>query len=83
MTEWRAPLALVMLIGSARADSSEDQLARLRAEIPPLLRQFREDGVMRPIVDKVIEIMGVEWRPSGDWDLFLRKLLEKSDGPSS
>ncbi len=81
--EWRAPLALVMLCGSARADASPEQLERLRGEVMPLLLQFREDGVMRPVVEKIVKIMGVGWKPSGDWDLFLRKLLEKSDGQGS
>lgn len=73
--KWVPPLAMLMLIGSALADAEGDQKLRLREEITVLLRQFRDDGRMKPIIDKVIEIMGKEWRPTGEWDLFLKNLM--------
>lgn len=73
--KWTAPLALVMLIGSALADAGPEQRVRLREEVTVLLQQFREDGRMKPLIDKVIEIMGPDWRPTGEWDLFLKNLL--------
>lgn len=76
---WVAPLALVMLIGSALADSTPEQRVRLREEITVLLRQFREDGRMRPVIDAVIEIMGPDWRPTREWELFLKNLLDGDD----
>ena len=70
-----AHLALVMFIGSARAEATLDQRSRLAAEVKPLLGTFRADGDPKPLLLKVIEIMGPEWEPSGEWKAWIDSLL--------
>lgn len=61
-------LAFVMFTAAAKADASPSQHARLRDEIPPLLKLYKagtiqEDDVRR----KIRKIMGPEWRPGPKW----------------
>jgi translation elongation factor EF-Tu-like GTPase len=60
-------LRFVVYVSAARADADPEQLQRLRTEVPPLLDQLRADGQTLPVVNRVREIMGPEWQPTGDW----------------
>lgn len=67
MSDLAKAMGLLTYIGAANWDSTDEQRVRLRAKIEPLLDQFRDNGKMRPLFDAVTEVMGDEWRPTGDW----------------
>jgi hypothetical protein len=67
-------LALVLCVGAAVADADEGQRRRLLDELQPMLPQIRADGVLRPSVEKLMEIMGEDWSPGGEYDIWLRRL---------
>ncbi|MFD1145953.1 hypothetical protein [Saccharothrix hoggarensis] len=60
-------LAFVLFVGAARADAIPSQLARFRAELPPLLGGFRETGDERPVRELIRDVMGADWRPAAEW----------------
>lgn len=80
MTALGRSVAFALFIGAARADADPGQVARLRAEIPPLLETFRADGQPRPVLEHVIEIMGAEWRPSPEWRQWIDAMLVPEEG---
>lgn len=68
-------LALVMFVAAARADATHEQRGRLDERLKPLIQSFRADGDPEPLLLKVIEIMGPEWEPSGEWKAWIDSLL--------
>lgn len=61
-------LAFTVYVASARVDATSEQAAELRQEILPLLDQYRAGEIPEDVIFcKVEEIMGPNWRPSGDW----------------
>lgn len=68
-------LALVMFIGAARADADPTQRDRLKAEIPPLLEEY--GGSPETVLRQVVEIMGPQWRPTGEWATWIDGLTKR------
>lgn len=60
-------LAFVFMIGAANADGTPEQRAALRRRVKPLLDQYRVDGNHDPVVAALRDVMGAEWKPSGEW----------------
>lgn len=70
-------LALVMFIGAARADADPTQRDRLKAEIPPLLEEYGDGGSPETVLRQVVEIMGPQWRPTGEWATWIDGLTKR------
>lgn len=75
-----AHLAFVMFIGAARSDADEQQTSLLRERVLPLLDTFKADGNARPVLDAVLEVMGPDWQPRGEWSDYIDSLLRKDGG---
>lgn len=60
-------LAFVFMIGAANADGTPEQRRALRRRVKPLLEQYRVDGRQDPVLAVLRDVMGAEWKPSGDW----------------
>lgn len=58
-------LALTLLVGAARADADEFQLAGLRNL--HLGACMRAGGDVEFLAARVRAVMGRDWEPSGDW----------------
>lgn len=72
-------LTVVMFVGAANADASPDQRALLKDAIKPL----RDDSLTPSeayvaVVLGTAEVMGPDWRPTGQWDEWITALLEGS-----
>lgn len=69
-------LGLVVYVGAARTDATDEQVDRLRAEVLPYLRspQYRVRGDEQPVLDMIHAIMGHDWVPGPEWRVQLRKL---------
>jgi hypothetical protein len=72
-------LALVMFIGAARADADPTQRDRLKAEIPPLLEEYVHEGSPETVLRQVVEIMGPQWRPTGEWATWIDGLTKREE----
>lgn len=70
-------LALVMFIGAARADADPAQRDRLKAEIPPLLKEYRRGDSPETVLLRVVEIMGPQWQPTGEWATWINGLTKR------
>lgn len=60
-------LGFTLYIGAARADATPEQVDRLKTGVMSELDLYRRTGDDRPIRKKILEIMGENWEPSGDW----------------
>ena len=69
--------SLVMFIGAARADADPTQRDRLKAEIPPLLEEYVHGGSPETVLRRVVEIMGPQWRPTGEWATWIDGLTKR------
>lgn len=76
MTTLSEGLAFTLFIGAARADATAEQVGRLRAEVMPLLDAYRVTGDESPVRQKVREIMGAGWEPTGDWAAQIGRLQQ-------
>lgn len=65
-------LAMVMFMGAARADSSPDQLARLRGEVLPMMHD--KSTPYCDIIARVRDIMPAGWRLTGEWSASIDRL---------
>lgn len=74
-------LLVVMFIGAANADATNEQRARLRDEVLPVLGD--QDTPPRQAMANAVlltgEIMGSKWRPKGEWEEWITNLLEDQD----
>lgn len=69
-------LILTFTCVAAKADADLEQSVRLQEEVAPMLEAYRADGDIQPMLDKVQEVMGADWRPTGDWGTSVEALRE-------
>lgn len=68
-------LAFTLFIGAARADADFDQLARLRAEVMPVIERLaapklpvaEQRKLMYIVGTRLQDIMGKDWQPRDEW----------------
>jgi putative component of toxin-antitoxin plasmid stabilization module len=66
-------------------DATHNQRAQLNTRITPLIEKMRDDdpGVWKPaakgVFTEIREVMGPDWRPSGDWKKQIDLLLKDKD----
>lgn len=65
-------LLVVMLFGAARSDATPEQVARIRDECLPMMRDH-ETG-LDEVVRHLFSIMG-DWMPAGEWEDWIVNLL--------
>jgi hypothetical protein len=72
-----AYLALVMLVGAANADADPTQRAMLRERVLPPLKDKSLTGqeARRAACDAIVDIMGDQWEPKGEWRTFFENLI--------
>lgn len=73
----KSPMLVVMFIGAANADATPQQRLRLKAEALPPLRDetlTAAEAYVRA-VKTTAEIMGSDWRPTGEWDETITAIL--------
>lgn len=73
----RRAMVVLMFVGAANADATPEQRARLRDEVLPPLRDESipaRDAYVRA-ARVVVDVMGPEWRPAGEWDEWITALL--------
>jgi len=68
------PLAFTLFIGAARADATPAQRQALQERLMPLLPRYRSEGDEGPIRAAVRDVMGVDWKPTGQWREWISKL---------
>jgi hypothetical protein len=69
-------MAFLLFIGAACADATPEQSAQLRERVKPLLGTYRTDGNPRPVLETVLEVMGPDWQPTGEWRAWIDKMLK-------
>lgn len=63
MSKLAGYMAFTLFIHAATVDSNPEQRARLLSEVRPMLKQLRDDEItIEPIMQKVMDIMGDQWR---------------------
>lgn len=64
-----ASMALVLFVGSARAEATEAQRFRILTEALPPLKDdaLTMSEAYRTCMEKVVEIMGPSWAPNPEW----------------
>jgi hypothetical protein len=67
-------LTFALLVGAAMTDATAQQRDRLRAELKPLMPRIAEDGDLKPCARKLVEVMGQEWLPTGDFGRYIKAL---------
>ena len=73
---FQTALLVVMFVGAANKDASPEQRARLKHEALPLLRDTPDPReAMVNVVLKTAEVMGEDWRPTGEWDEAITNIL--------
>jgi hypothetical protein len=61
-------LAFVTYVSAARMDATREQAAELREKVLPVLDNYRNGLVAENAVLAVVDaVMGLDWRPSGEW----------------
>lgn len=71
-----AAMAVVMFVGAANDDAGPEQRARLREAIKPLEDEsLTASQAYETVMRQTVEIMGPDWRPSGEWDEWITALL--------
>lgn len=61
-------LALTLYVGAANHDATPEQRQRLRETVMPEMRQvYAPTGDESTVRAAVLEVMGADWAPSGDW----------------
>jgi hypothetical protein len=77
LSEIQKGLLLTLQIGAALADATNPERLRLREEVNPLVQgDYRQTGDIKPVYDKIQEIMGEEWKPSGKWKSYQDSVSE-------
>jgi hypothetical protein len=73
-------LVVVMFVGAANQDATQEQRARLRDEaLPPLKDEALTPGqAYEKTVRTTAAIMGPDWRPTGVWDEWITALLDEA-----
>lgn len=71
-------LALTLFMGAARKDANPQQLERLRAEVIPMIKDFRDGASPKAMLDKTVEIMGVDWKIPEDFHRAIINLTSPS-----
>ena len=66
--------ALAQPVERRQADADPAQRDRLKAEIPPLLEEYVHGGSPETVLRRVVEIMGPQWRPTGEWATWIDKM---------
>lgn len=67
-------LRVVTYITAAKADASAEQGQRLREERSEHLEAYRQGGPEQDILDWLQDVMGPDWKPSGEHGAFLETL---------
>jgi hypothetical protein len=79
MSAFAGWLAFLMFVGAAKADATPEQAARLKSAVQPMIADLRAGGDPRPILAAVIEAMGPEWTPSGEWRAWIDSLTKEGE----
>lgn len=66
-------LAFVMALGAARNVATPEQMAKMRYELLPAMRD--PEVPMYAVVLFLWEIMGDAWTPEGDWATWIESLV--------
>lgn len=70
-------VALIAVANAAFADADPRQRLRLRTELPGLMDEYKVNGDIRPLVRKFREVMGEEWKPTGEWRRWINRALQE------
>ncbi|MFC9555563.1 hypothetical protein ACFTWF_32530 [Rhodococcus sp. NPDC056960] len=62
-------LSFIMKVAAARQDATPDQLLQLRDRLVPRLREFQATGDTTLCEAILREIMGADWKPTGQFAL--------------
>jgi len=69
-------MAFVLFVGAANADATPEKRKQLRERLTPLLETYRTEGNPKPILEAVIDIMGPDWEPHGEWATAIDAMLK-------
>lgn len=61
-----AAARFLLTLQAALSDATPAQAKRLRKRMPPLIDQMRANGDAAPIRRLIREVLGPEWRPTGE-----------------
>lgn len=67
-------LRVVTYVAAAKADASAEQDRRLREERSEHLEAYRQGGSGQDLLDWLQDVMGPDWKPSGEYGAFLETL---------
>lgn len=71
-------LAFTMYVSAAYADATGSQRAQMQERVRPVLPELKKNSLAGlTILKEVYEIMGPGWHPTGDYEQWLRALLQK------
>lgn len=79
MTHLAGFMAFILFIGAAHNDANPEQRQRLRSEVMPLIKRFKEAPLndkasMYAVLNKVCDIMG-DWIPNDEAQQAIDALL--------
>jgi hypothetical protein len=78
-TTYGQALRFVLFLGAAMHDANTEQRKQLREKVNPLLERYRVTGHEVLVRIAVRDVMGQDWRPSGDWKKQIDLLRDKED----
>lgn len=72
-----AALTVVMFVGAANADATPAQREQLKTAIEPFKdKDLTASEAYAAVIRGTADIMGPAWRPRGEWDAWITRLLE-------
>jgi hypothetical protein len=79
MTKLGGYMAFILFVYAAMHDANEEQRARLRSEVRPLLDAMRaktsSEREMTAVMEKILEIMGDDWQMNEESRKWINKVL--------
>lgn len=74
----RRGLLVTMFIGAAVSDATPEQRVDLQDQVLPILKDesLPAGDAMANAVKATATVMGPDWRPTGEWDAYILKLLD-------
>jgi hypothetical protein len=79
MDAFGAALTVVMFVGAANSDATPEQRTQLKDAIAPLSdKSIPASDAYAQVIRRTADVMGPEWRPSGEWAEWITALLEES-----
>lgn len=72
---WARAFSLVLFVSAAKDDAqSAGKIKELRQVVLPALQTYRDVGDQDPVRAAVRSVMGQDWKPSGDWKIWIDKM---------